>query len=84
MNAARHFMCREDYQPPKTHPDSPFHRFNVSCLKCGSVKLRLIGEFNPEIGDPTVFLFCPSCRERGGNFGRPCPKLRPLLFLQRF
>jgi hypothetical protein len=30
MNAARYFMRREDYQPPTTHADSPFRRFNVS------------------------------------------------------
>ena len=64
MNAARYFMRREDYQPPKTPADSPFRRFNVSCLKCGSFKLMAIGEFDSEAGELKVFLFCPSCRER--------------------
>ena len=60
MNAARYFMRREDYQPPKTNANSPFRRFNVSCLKCGSVKLRVIGEFDSETGDMAAYLFCPS------------------------
>ncbi len=64
MNAARYFMRREDYQPPQTHPDSPFRRFTVACLKCGSFKLRVIGEFDSEAGELNVFLFCPACRER--------------------
>jgi len=64
MNAARYFMRREDYQPPTTHVDSPFRRFNVSCLKCGSFKLRVIDEFDSDAGTHQVFLFCPSCRER--------------------
>jgi len=62
MNAARYFMRREDYQPPETPADSPFRRFKVSCLKCGSFKLRVIGEFDSDAGDLKVVLFCPSCR----------------------
>jgi len=57
-------MRREDYQPPQTHADSPFHRFAVSCLKCRSFKLRVIGEFDSEAGECKVFLFCPACRQR--------------------
>jgi len=64
MNAARFFMRREDYQPPKTPADSPFRRFTVACLKCGSVKLRVVGEFDSDAGETKVFLFCPACRER--------------------
>ena len=64
FGAARFFQRREDYQPPKTPADSPFRRFNVSCLKCGSFKLMVIGEFDSEAGELKVFLFCPSCRER--------------------
>jgi hypothetical protein len=63
MNAARYFMRREDYQPKQTHPDSPFRRFNVSCLKCGNIKLRLVSEFDSDAGEAKVFLFCPSCRQ---------------------
>ena len=36
----------------------------VSCLKCGSFKLRVIGEFDSDAGELRVFLFCPSCRAR--------------------
>ncbi len=57
-------MRREDYAPPKTQADSPFQKFNVSCLKCGSFRLRVIGEFDSEAGTVKVFLFCPACRER--------------------
>ena len=57
-------MRREDYQPPQTPADSPFRRFTASCLKCGSFKLRVIGEFDSDAGELKVFLFCPSCRAR--------------------
>jgi hypothetical protein len=57
MNAARYFMRREDYQPPKTHPDSPFILFNVSCLKCQSYRLKIISEFDSETGETGVYLF---------------------------
>jgi hypothetical protein len=36
----------------------------VSCLKCGSFKVRVIGEFDSDAGETKVFLFCPACRER--------------------
>jgi hypothetical protein len=36
----------------------------VSCLKCGSVKLRVISEQDDESGEMNVYLYCPSCRER--------------------
>jgi len=64
VNAARWFQRREDYQLPQTHADSPFGRFTVSCLKCGSVKLRIIGGLDSDAGELKVFLFCPKCRER--------------------
>ena len=49
---------------PKPPVDSQFRRFNVSCLKCGSFKLKAIGEFDSDVGELKIFLFCPSCRER--------------------
>ena len=58
------FMRREDYQPPQTPVDSPCRRFTVACLKCGSFKLRVIGEFDSEAGETKAFLFCPACRQR--------------------
>jgi hypothetical protein len=64
VNSARYFMRREDYQPPKTNADSPFRRFNVSCLKCNGIKLRVICEYDGEAGEMKVYLFCPKCRER--------------------
>ena len=64
VNSARYFMRREDYQPPATSEDSPFRRFTVCCLKCGSFKLRVIGEFNDESGSTKVYLTCTRCRER--------------------
>jgi hypothetical protein len=47
-----------------TPADSPFRRFTVSCLKCGSFKLQVIGEFDSDAGELKIFLFCPSCRAR--------------------
>jgi Zn finger protein HypA/HybF involved in hydrogenase expression len=64
MNSARAFMRREDYATPQTPEESSFRRFRVSCLKCGSYKLRVIGEHDHEAGELKVFLFCPQCRER--------------------
>ena len=64
MNSARAFMRREDYQPKLTHADSPFRRFTVACLKCGSFKLRVVSEFDGDDGEAKIYLFCPSCRER--------------------
>ena len=52
-------MRREDYQPPQTPADSPFRRFTASCLKCGSFKLRVIGEFDSDAGELKVFLVLP-------------------------
>ena len=57
-------MRREDYQPRTTSPDSPFKQFNVSCLKCGSFKLRLFSEHNEDAGELLVILFCTECRSR--------------------
>ena len=36
----------------------------MSCLKCGSFKLRVISEYDNESGEGQVYLFCPQCRER--------------------
>jgi hypothetical protein len=63
MNAARWFQRREGYQPLTTSLDSPFRRFTVSCLKCGSFKLQVIGEFDSDAGELKIFHVCPSCRE---------------------
>ncbi len=62
--SARYFMRREDYQPRQTPGDSPFRQFDVSCLKCGSYRLRLVSEFDEESGEIAVVLFCPQCRQR--------------------
>jgi hypothetical protein len=62
--SARAFMRREDYQPPQTPAESPFRRFIVHCLKCGSFKLRLVSEYDEESGELAVILFCPACRQR--------------------
>jgi len=64
MNAAPVAIRPENYQLPQTPDLSPFRRFKVSCLKCGSFKLRVIGEFDVEADNLCVFLFCPQCRER--------------------
>ena len=44
----RAFMRREDYAPQKANNDSPFREFDVKCLTCRSVKLKLKLEFDEE------------------------------------
>jgi hypothetical protein len=58
------FQRREDWQIPTTHAESPFREFNVSCLKCKSVKLRVIAEHDDHASELKIYLFCPSCRQR--------------------
>jgi hypothetical protein len=38
--------------------------FDVYCVKCGPVHLKLINEFADENGWTAVYLFCPPCRQR--------------------
>ena len=61
---ARYFQPKEEYAPPKTHADSPFEKFVVHCLHCGSFKLKIISEFSGEAGEAGIYLFCPLCRSR--------------------
>ena len=63
-SAARAFQRHEDWMIPETHPDSPFERFVVQCLKCQSYRLRVIAEYDDEAGEFQVFLFCTKCRAR--------------------
>jgi hypothetical protein len=63
MNAARWFMRREDYQPPRTPAESPFRRFKVSCLACRSYRTRLEAQFDEETGEMTLLLICLRCRQ---------------------
>lgn len=60
--SSRAFMRREDYQPQTTPADSPFRMFNVSCLKCGSFKLKVRGDYTEEAGELALILHCPKCR----------------------
>jgi hypothetical protein len=64
MNAARWFQRREDYQPPQTSSESPFRKFDVKCLACGSYKLRLVAQMDEEAGQMSVVLVCNLCRQR--------------------
>jgi Zn finger protein HypA/HybF involved in hydrogenase expression len=61
---ARYFMRREDYQPRETPRDSPFRRFDVKCLKCGSYDLRLVAQMDEELGEMALLLVCNKCRQR--------------------
>jgi hypothetical protein len=63
-SSARAFMRLEDYQPRTTPAESPFRQFEVTCLKCGSYRLRLVSEYNEEARELSVVLFCPQCRQR--------------------
>jgi hypothetical protein len=63
VNSARYFIRREDDEPPRTPAESPFRRFDVKCLKCGSYRLTLAGEFSEEAGELRVLLRCSRCRQ---------------------
>lgn len=58
------FQRREDWVAPKTSADSPFRNFVVHCLRCGSFKLRVVGEHDADSGEVKAYLFCPNCRVR--------------------
>jgi len=58
------FQRREDWVTPKTSAESPFRDFVVHCLRCGSFKLRVIGEHDGDSGEVKAYLFCPCCRVR--------------------
>lgn len=55
-------MRREDYEPPRTPPESPFRCFDVKCLKCSSYRLTLTTEFDDEAGELRLVMSCPRCR----------------------
>lgn len=64
MNSARWFIRREDDEPPRTPPESPFRRFDVKCLKCHSYRLKLVSDFDESAGELRVTLLCTRCRQR--------------------
>jgi hypothetical protein len=64
MNAARYFQRREDYQPLQTPSASPFRKFDVKCLVCGSYQLRLVAQMDEEAGEMAVVLVCNHCPQR--------------------
>jgi hypothetical protein len=55
-------MRREDYQPPTTPTDSPWRKFVVRCLRCGSPNVRVT--IQHEDGDAFVVMICEACPER--------------------
>lgn len=63
MNSARWFIRREDDEPPRTPPESPFRRFDAKCLKCGSYDLRLTGAYDEGVGEARLVLLCGRCRQ---------------------
>ena len=38
--------------------------FNLSCVKCGSVKLRFISSYDDDSGVTSLYLLCPRCNTR--------------------
>ncbi len=64
MNGARYFQRREDYQPPQPRNPAVCTRFDISCVKCGSANLKIIGSTDEESGELAVYLFCPRCQIR--------------------
>ena len=63
VNSARYFIRREDDEPPRTPPESPFRRFDVKCLKCGSYRLTLTSGFDETTGEQRLLLTCSRCRQ---------------------
>lgn len=57
-------MRREDYQPRQTPAGSPFRRFDVTCLKCGSYDLRLVAQMDEDVGEMAVVMVCKNCRQQ--------------------
>jgi hypothetical protein len=57
-------MRREDYQPRQSPAGSPFRRFVVKCLHCGSYDLRLVAQMDEELGEIAVVLVCKYCRQQ--------------------
>ena len=58
VNSARYFIRREDDEPPRTPPESPFRRFDVKCLKCGTYRLALTSGFDETTGEQHLLLTC--------------------------
>ncbi len=64
-------MRREDYQPKQARNEALLTLFDVSCVKCGSVNLKFISEFDDDSDETAIYLFCPRCRQRAcGCFGK--------------
>lgn len=63
MNSARYFIRREDDEPLHTPRDSPFRRFDVKCLKCGSYRLCLTSDFDEAAGELRLTLTCSRCHQ---------------------
>lgn len=64
FTAARFFQRREDYEPSRAPPESPFRKFDVKCLACGSYQLRLVAQMDEEAGEMSVVLVCNRCPQR--------------------
>lgn len=64
MNAARSFQRREDYQVAQTPAASPFRKFTVTCLRCGTYDLKIITQYDDQSGEVQVYLTCPRCQLR--------------------
>ena len=64
MNANRAFMRREDYQPNQPRNPAVAKLFDLSCVKCGSADIKIIGEHDEDAGELAVYLYCACCRVR--------------------
>jgi hypothetical protein len=51
-------------------PDHLCKLFNIECVKCKSVNVKFIREFDDESGETGFYLFCPQCRQRERLPGR--------------
>ncbi len=63
MQAMRNFPYCFGKPPETNKPRNPAVAmlFNISCVKCESASLKIIGTFEEESGELAVYLVCPRC-----------------------
>lgn len=49
---------------PSAPADCIVRQFVLTCVRCGSLRLRVIAQQDEESGELKVFLCCPRCQSR--------------------
>ena len=57
-------MRKEEYEIPRTPPDSPFRNFDVKCAKCRSYKITITPYYDEQSGSAFIVFFCTRCRRQ--------------------